>query len=67
MTMKKAPCLDCENRELGCHIVCGQYKEFTTGSEQKRQRAREEKNLGQEADAFRFQQVFKTKRDLDMK
>ena len=25
---KKAPCLDCKDRTVGCHGVCGTYKSF---------------------------------------
>ena len=24
----KAPCLNCEKREVGCHAICEKYQEF---------------------------------------
>ena len=29
----QAPCYRCENRYLGCHSTCSQYKEFQTECE----------------------------------
>lgn len=28
MYIKKAPCFECKNRELGCHSNCEKYKEW---------------------------------------
>lgn len=28
LTNNKAPCLDCQNRTLGCHSKCKQYKAY---------------------------------------
>jgi hypothetical protein len=36
-----APCKDCERREVGCHSVCAEYKEYN----EHRERVRELRHL----------------------
>ena len=41
--MSKAPCLNCEKRELGCHSNCEKYNEFKQEREKENATERERK------------------------
>lgn len=34
----KAPCYECENREVGCHATCQEYKEFQAENEEEKKK-----------------------------
>lgn len=31
MTIKQSPCLNCKNREIGCHSSCNKYINYNLG------------------------------------
>ena len=60
--MKKAPCKDCPNRQVGCHSTCEKYIEYKKESD----RIREEKHAQNELKQFdreRSQQRYKRLRN----
>jgi hypothetical protein len=54
----KAPCKDCEKRELGCHSKCEEYQAFD-----KYNKARNEANIKErESLCYTYDERVKTKR-----
>lgn len=35
--MKNSPCMDCKERSLNCHALCGRYKDWVVGQQKLRE------------------------------
>lgn len=49
----QSPCLECEEREIGCHAQCEKYAEYRSGLEAWKQTVKANKQEGAEATKFR--------------
>ena len=57
MKQPKAPCLNCEDRQVGCHIVCDKYIKFNHECEKfraEKQRIAEENRIQNEIEHRRI-------------
>lgn len=52
-----SPCLNCEDRFVGCHAECEKYAEYQVILEAWKEEARKTKRQGCEADDFRFESL----------
>ena len=48
MNRDKTPCIECADREVGCHAKCQAYKEWKEHHEAERQKCIEEKRIRHE-------------------
>lgn len=51
--MKKAPCLGCEDRELGCHAHCQSYIEWTKRKDEIKAVDRRERDVARALNAIK--------------
>lgn len=51
--MKTPPCKGCEDRYVGCHAKCPDYKDFKNYTNEVRQRRKEKRDL----DSFYYDQM----------
>ena len=49
----QSPCLECEEREIGCHAQCEKYEEYRSELEAWKQTVKAKKEEGAEASKFR--------------
>lgn len=60
--MKDAPCIKCQDRYVGCHGDCDEYKEWKRELDMVRGRKFDEKQKDKVIQEFRFSNVGKTRR-----
>lgn len=49
----QSPCLECEERIIGCHAACEKYEEYRSELEEWKKTVRAKKQEGAEASKFR--------------